>query len=92
MSEELNPLQHTEAPSSEEVHDGSESPTAKESSGLSLDVDQMSNADLEKMLSSLYREQNKRKKGKKKALQEIARLCEEHEIGKNELLTVLKQQ
>ena len=92
MSEELNTLPHAETASQNGVNTDSDSPTTSESSGLPVDMDQLSNANLEKMLSLFKKEQIKRERGKKKALEEIARLCEKHEIGKNELLAVLKQQ
>ena len=92
MSEELNTLQHAEIAPLDRVSEDSHFPTINESADFSAEMDQLSNANLEKMLSLLKKEQTKRQRGKKKALEEIARLCEKHEIGKHELLAVLKQQ
>lgn len=55
-----------------------------------IDLDCLSGADLTKLLERAQKEQEKRKKGKRKALAEIEKLCKEHEISKAELLSVLK--
>lgn len=55
-----------------------------------IDIDCLSSADLNKLLERVQKEQERRKKGKRKALAEINRLCKEHEISKAELLSVLK--